>query len=560
MAGAEDRPFLVPEALVAFGESARRAVYDVIALRRDVRHFEAGRPLDEDVLHRILGAAHLAPSVGFSQPWGFVLVRDEAQRTRIRDSFLRCRAAEAARFPEGRREQYLVNRLEGILESSVNVCVAVDLRLRGEAILGTTIQPEAVRASACCAVQNLWLAARAEGVGVGWVSLVEPGVLRAELHLPPGVEPIAYLCLGHPIAFRARPMLEETGWRPRVPLDEAIHDAGAWRDSPPPSPPPSPATERSAQRIAPLDDAAMAASRAHQDTLTKPAGSLGRLEDLAAWWAGVRGVFPPQVPTPGLAVFCADHGVVREGVSAYPSSVTAGMVANVMAGGAAVSVLAARHGVRLALVDAGVAGNLSAVPLSPVVPLQRRAVRRGTGNLRVEPALTRAEAEAALAVGAEVARALAAEGVTLAGIGEIGIGNTTAATALICALTGHESRGAHGARRGPRRPGRAAQDPGPRRRAGAPQARSRGPARRAGGGGWPGDRGDGGLRAGGGAPGPGRGPRRPHRRRGGAGGRGARPRPRAPAHRLPPLRGAGSVARAGDAGAHPAVRPRPPPR
>src|SRR5262249_40138215 len=134
-----------------------------------------------------------SPSVGFSQPWGFIIVRDRDVRERIRQSFLRCRQAEAVRYPPERREEYLAHRLEGILDSALNVCVAVDLRSRGEAILGTTAQPEAVRASACCAVENLWLAARAEGIGVGWVSIVEPAVLRAELGLPPGVEPIAYL-------------------------------------------------------------------------------------------------------------------------------------------------------------------------------------------------------------------------------------------------------------------------------------------------------------------------------------------------------------------------------
>lgn len=203
--------FLEPQSIHAFSEAARRAVYDAIALRRDVRHFRTDLDVDDAVLKRILDAAHLAPSVGFSQPWGFVVIRDRALRGRIRESFLRCREAEAVRYPPARREAYLAHRLEGILESSVNVCVAVDLRARGDAILGTTAQPEAVRASACCAVQNLWLAARAEGVGVGWVSIVEPAVLRAELALPPGVEPIAYLCVGHAVAFRERPMLEETG-------------------------------------------------------------------------------------------------------------------------------------------------------------------------------------------------------------------------------------------------------------------------------------------------------------------------------------------------------------
>src|SRR5260370_654057 len=161
-------------------------------------------------------------------------------------SGLALRAAEAVRLPPGRRSQYLSFRLEGILQAPLNVCVTVDLRSRGEAILGTTAQPEAVRASAYCAVQNLWLAARAEGLGVGWVSIVEPAVLRAAFELPAGVEPIAYLCVGVPVAFRARPMLEETGWLGRRPLDHLVHRE-RWIDhapdpasAPPPAPAPAP--------------------------------------------------------------------------------------------------------------------------------------------------------------------------------------------------------------------------------------------------------------------------------------------------------------------------------
>jgi 5,6-dimethylbenzimidazole synthase len=217
-------PILEPEAIARFSDEARRALYDAIALRRDIRHFDKNADVDAATIERILGAANLAPSVGFSQPWGFVVVRDVATRGRIRESFLRCREAEAVRYPPERRAQYLSYRLEGLLDAPLNVCVAVDLRPREEAILGTTVQPEAVRASACCAVQNLWLAARVEGIGVGWVSIIEPAVLRRELGLPPGVEPVAYLCIGHPIAFRARPMLEEVGWRPRRALANAMHE------------------------------------------------------------------------------------------------------------------------------------------------------------------------------------------------------------------------------------------------------------------------------------------------------------------------------------------------
>ena len=233
----DDEPaYLQPEAIGEFAEADKRAVYDVMRLRRDVRHFRAGVDVAPETLRRILEAAHAAPSVGLSQPWGFVLVRDSALRSRIRESFLRARAIEAARYAPSRRSAYLAHRLEGILEASLNVCIAVDLREREEAVLGTTFQPETLRASACCAVQNFWLAARAEGVGVGWVSIVEPQVLRDELQLPCGVEPVAYLCVGYPMAFRNRPMLEETTWGVRRTLEDALHADGVWRDRSLPAP------------------------------------------------------------------------------------------------------------------------------------------------------------------------------------------------------------------------------------------------------------------------------------------------------------------------------------
>jgi nicotinate-nucleotide--dimethylbenzimidazole phosphoribosyltransferase len=427
----------VDECVERFSEEARRAVYDVIALRRDVRHFRDQPDVDEETLSRILGAAHLAPSVGFSQPWGFVVVRDRERRARIRASFLRCREAESARFPPGRREQYLSYRLEGICDAPVNVCVAVDLRSRGEAILGTTVQPEAVRASACCAVQNLWLAARAEGLGVGWVSIVEPAVLREELALPPGVEPIAYLCVGRPHSFRARPMLEETGWRARRPLADAVFREHF--DSRFPSLDPVDSPSRTPAISSPrggFDETVREAARAHHDELTKPSGSLGRLEDLATWYAAAIGRFPCEPPEhAAVAVFAADHGVVTEAISAYPSQLTAAMVCNMMAGGAAINVLARRHHIEIALVDVGVAGDLSGAPLEPEVPLIRAKVRAGTRNLRREPAMTRAEAEASVAVGADTADVCIARGASILGTGEIGIGNTTAAAALVCAMT-----------------------------------------------------------------------------------------------------------------------------
>lgn len=207
----------------AFDTDARAAVYEAIARRRDIRHFHPGMSIPEAMLTRILGAAHAAPSVGLSQRWRFVVVRDWERRARIRESFLRVRAAEADQFAPERRAAYLALRLEGILDAALNVCVVVDERDRGP-VLGTTAQPETLRAGAYCAIQNLWLAARVEGLGVGWVSIVEPAVLRTELALPDGIVPVAYLCIGVPVAFSPRPMLEEAGWERRLSLSAVVFD------------------------------------------------------------------------------------------------------------------------------------------------------------------------------------------------------------------------------------------------------------------------------------------------------------------------------------------------
>jgi nicotinate-nucleotide--dimethylbenzimidazole phosphoribosyltransferase len=401
--------------------------------------------VDDATLDRILGAAHLAPSVGFSQPWGFVVVRDVVIRARIRDSFLRCREAEAVRFPPERRAAYLKHKLEGILEAPVNVCVAVDLRPQGEAVLGTTAQPEAVRASACCAVQNLWLAARAEGIGVGWVSIVEPQVLRHELALPPGVEPVAYLCVGRPIAFRDRPMLEETGWRPRRRVTEAIHRNGRWEEREP-GPSVVSDSDPTDTPVASPDTRALVAARAYESRLAKPVGSFGRLEEIAAWYAAVRGVFPPPLPRrTALGLFAADHGVVAEGVSAYGSQVTSQVVVNVMAGGAAINAVASESGVEIVLVDVGIAGDLSAVPTHPLVGLRSEKVRFGTGNIRTGIAMSEGEAARAIRVGATVAREAAESGADVLCTGEIGIGNTKSAAALISVFGGRPPRDVVGA-------------------------------------------------------------------------------------------------------------------
>jgi len=205
-----------------------------------------------------------------------------------------------------------------------------------------------------------------------------------------------------------------------------------------------------------FDEAAARAARAHQGALTKPPGSLGRLEDLAVAYAGQRGRFPVAPPSAvEVWIFAGDHGVVAEGVSAYPAEVTPAMVANFLGGGAAINALARVHGFGLGIADVGVASPIPAVSHRGDVRFLDARIRRGTRNFRKEPALSRAEAAAAMEVGLRVAREADDRGADLLVGGEMGIGNTTAAAALVCAISGDDPSDVVGAGTGLDEAGRA---------------------------------------------------------------------------------------------------------
>lgn len=205
----------------AFAAGDRDAVYRAIHQRRDVRLFR-DEPVDDALLARLLAAGHHAPSVGFMQPWSFMVIRSAQTKARVKDLYLRERQAAACFFDEPRRSQYLGMKLEGICEAPVNVCVTCDPTRAGTQVLGRNSQPETDVYSTCLAVQNIWLAARAEGLGAGWVSILKAGELRDILAIPPHVVPVAYLCVGWPIDLPPRPMLQDAGWRDRLPLRDVL--------------------------------------------------------------------------------------------------------------------------------------------------------------------------------------------------------------------------------------------------------------------------------------------------------------------------------------------------
>ncbi|MBJ6136176.1 5,6-dimethylbenzimidazole synthase [Marinobacter litoralis] len=209
-----------------FTEAQREGLYRAIFERRDVRSQFLPDRIPDDVLARILKAAHHAPSVGFMQPWDFIVIDSLSVRERVLASFNEENAKAADNYTGERKETYRSLKLQGIIESPINLCITCDRSRGGPHVLGRNSIMEMDLFSTCLAVQNLWLSARAEGIGVGWVSILDQDRLSDILQLPDQVYPLAYLCLGYVSEFLDQPELQAKGWRSRLPLEELVHGNG----------------------------------------------------------------------------------------------------------------------------------------------------------------------------------------------------------------------------------------------------------------------------------------------------------------------------------------------
>jgi len=418
----------------AFSDDQRAAVYRVIEERRDVRRDFLPDPIPPDVLERVLAAAHRAPSVGFSQPWDFIIIADPERRARIKALAEQAREDFAAALPAARARAFDRLKTEAILQTPVNIVVTCDPTRGGRHTLGRHAQPQTAAYSSVLAVANLWLAARAEGLGVGWVSFFSERELAAELGLPSHLEVVAYLCVGYVASFAPEPELQLAGWARRRPLGWAVH-AEEYGQRELPGRAAVSLLDEVVAAVRPLDGDAVAAARQRQAQLTKPAGSLGVLEEVSVQLSGLAGSCPPPLPEPAaVAVFAGDHGVHARGVTPWPQEVTGQMVGNFLAGGAVVNAFAAQAGAEVVVVDVGVASDLGQVP-----GLLPRKIARGTRDFTLGQAMSRDEAVTAIGVGIEVARDLVAAGNRCLLTGDMGIANTTASAALICAFTGRDA-------------------------------------------------------------------------------------------------------------------------
>ncbi|MCW2598444.1 MAG: cob(II)yrinic acid a,c-diamide reductase [Frankiales bacterium] len=378
----------------AFPPEVRTGLYDVVSARRDVRRYRPDAVADE-LLTRVLTAGHQAPSVGHSQPWRFVVVRDPALREQAAWMADQERLAQAAQLEPEAARQLLDLQLEGIREAPLGVVVCCDRRVAPAGVLGRATFPDADLWSCACAIQNLWLAARAEGLGLGWVTLFEPAGLAALLGLPEGVVTLGWLCLGWPDERPPAPGLERAGWSKRQPLSEVVL-IDRWSDAPAP-----------VSRLRAPTQRKVVETRDEADRLLTPPGSLGVLDRAVDRVVALgRGDLTQGV----LVLVGAEHLVTALGVSAFPTSVTADVLAAAQKGEALGTVAASAAGLRAVVVDAGTS----------------------SGDLLHTDALTTAEASALVERGRELGANEGRAG--LVALGEVGIGNTTVAAALAAAL------------------------------------------------------------------------------------------------------------------------------
>ena len=402
----------------SLGDQVQQGLDTAIDTRRDIRRYRHD-DVPKELVNTVLWAGHRAPSVGHSQPWRFIVVRDADIRDRAAVMADRERLRQAELLTPDRRAHLLDLQLEGIREAPVGIVVACDRRVPASGVLGRNTFTDADMWSCACAVENMWLTARAHGLGMGWVTLFQPEELAELLHLPNDVETLGWLCLGWPDERPPAPGLERRGWSRRVPLSD-VTLADRWpADSAQPEAPVSALRQtlhspNRYQVVAAHDDA---------DQLLTPPGSLGLLDQTLDRVEAAGGT---EITGGTLVLVGADHPVAHLDVTAFEASVTHDVMAASVAGtGLGVSTATAA-GLSHLVVDAGVA--------QPVQGARSVRIRGERGDLRHADAMTPVQVEALLRDGQALGAEASHDGLVC--LGEVGVGNTTIATALACAMTG----------------------------------------------------------------------------------------------------------------------------
>nr|WP_294936694.1 nicotinate-nucleotide--dimethylbenzimidazole phosphoribosyltransferase [uncultured Flavobacterium sp.] len=400
-------------------------LYEILQSRRDTRHF-TNDAVPDAVIEKALQAGHWAPSVGLTDATKYYLISSAEIKKAVKELFLEYDEKAANQTDNANQKtQYQNLKLEAIEEAPLGLVICYDRSVLNNFTIGTVGSNEAIKFSAVCAAQNIWLSLTEQGYSMGWVSILNYYQFKKLLGLPEQIEPLGYFCIGKPATnYDNQPMLQQLQWRqksekPFVTEISKIHKEETGH---------RPAIENAMENVSAEFEAAL---QSKIDNKTKPTGSLGTLEVLAKQIGMVFKTLEPKIIQPNIVVFAADHGIANHGVSAYPQDVTRQMVTNFLEGGAAINVFCRQNDITLSIVDSGV--NYDFSPNSNLISAK---IDRGTKSFLHGPAMSKEQLQLCFEKGREIVSGIAKKGSNCVGFGEMGIGNTSTASVLMSVITG----------------------------------------------------------------------------------------------------------------------------
>lgn len=395
---------------------------EIIKSRRDTRHF-TNDPVPDTVIEKALQAGHWAPSVGLTEATRYYLIKSAEIKKAVKELFLEYdKKAAGCTDDELQKIQYQALKLEAIEDAPLGLVICYDRSVLNHFTIGTVGSNEAIKFSAVCAAQNIWLSLTEQGYSMGWVSILNYYQFKKILGLPEHIEPLGYFCVGKPATnYENQPMLQQLHWKQKseAPFVAEITEFSKKEEK-----------QIISDIIQPVTpDSLLSALQDKINQKTKPTGSLGVLEKIAKQVGSVFRTLEPKIKQPNIVVFAADHGIAQHGVSAYPQDVTRQMVTNFLEGGAAINVFCKENGIALSVVDAGV--NYDFPSNSKLISAK---IDKGTHSFLSAPAMSKIQMELCFTKGAEIVINIAKQGSNCIGFGEMGIGNTATASVLMSVL------------------------------------------------------------------------------------------------------------------------------
>lgn len=395
---------------------------EIIKSRRDTRHF-TNDVVPDAVIEKALQAGHWAPSVGLTEATRYYLIKSDEIKKAIKELFLEYdKKAANCTDDESQKKQYQNLKLEAIEDAPLGLVICYDRSVLNNFTIGTVGSNEAIKFSAVCAAQNIWLSLTEQGYSMGWVSILNYYEFKKILGLPEHIEPLGYFCVGKPATnYDNQPMLQQLHWKQKSesPWVTEIKEISAVDEK-----------QTEIHSVAETNIAFSPIDLQHKiDQKTKPIGSLGVLEKLALQIGTVFQTLEPKIQLPHIIVFAADHGIAQRGVSAYPQDVTRQMLTNFLEGGAAINVFCKQNNIRLLVVDAGV--NYDFPSNTALISAK---IDKGTHSFLSGSAMSRKQMELCFTKGSDIVAEIAKQGSNCIGFGEMGIGNTATASVLMSVI------------------------------------------------------------------------------------------------------------------------------